>query len=132
MKKIQTLLIDDELALLHAIHFTLRRFGHEVTPVSDGTTAKQMLETAHAHNKPFDLLITDIQLPGMDGIEIIDVCRRLPVPTAILVITAYGTADLIKKLAIKGVRNILIKPFSMDDLIKQVKQVLHDKTQYME
>lgn len=129
MKKIRTLLVDDEQTLLHSLHFTLRRYGHEVTPVSEGITAKQVLETVHAHGTSFDLLITDIQLPGMDGIEIIDACKRLHARTSILVITAYGTADIIKKLAIKGVRNVLIKPFTTDELIKQVKQVLYDQKQ---
>jgi CheY-like chemotaxis protein len=127
MKKIRTLLVDDEQTLLHSLSFTLRRCGHEVTTAFDGLTAKSLLETAHAQNRPFDLLITDIQLPGIDGAEIIDECKRIAAPTAVVAITAYGTAGLVKRLEGKGVRNILFKPFTTDDLIKNVNEALNKK-----
>jgi DNA-binding response OmpR family regulator len=126
MKNIRTLIVEDEQHLLQSLGFTLRRHGHGVTLVNGGESARQVLQTAGKLEKPYDLLITDIQLPGITGLELIDECKRSAAAKVILVITAHGSADLRKKLALKGVNNILLKPFSMVELVKQVEKVLEN------
>jgi DNA-binding response OmpR family regulator len=128
MKKIRTLIVEDEQHLLQSLGFTLRRHGHEVTLVNGGESASQMLQTAGKLEKPYDLLITDIQLPGMTGLDLIDESRRTAAATAILVITAHGSVDIHRKLALKGVKHVLLKPFSMDELVKHVENVLENST----
>ncbi|HLI29199.1 MAG TPA: response regulator transcription factor [Chloroflexota bacterium] len=112
------LIVDDEPNLRHAVGYNLRREGFEVLEAADGETA---LECARAQRP--SLIILDLMLPGMDGL---DVCRRLRersnVP--ILMLTARDSeVDRVVGLEL-GADDYLAKPFSMRELVARVKAIL--------
>jgi two-component system alkaline phosphatase synthesis response regulator PhoP len=112
------LLVDDEPNLRHTVSYNLRREGHEVLAVADGESA---LATARA--QAVDLVILDLMLPGIDGLE---VCRRLRERSAvpILMLTARDSEiDRVVGLEM-GADDYLAKPFSMRELLARVKAVL--------
>ena len=112
------LVVEDEPALADAVGYALRGDGHEVEAVGDGESA---LSAAAA--QPFDLLVLDLMLPGVSGIE---VCRRLRGESAIpiLMLTARDT-EVDRVLGLEaGADDYVTKPFSMSELLARVRAIL--------
>ena len=112
------LVVEDEPALADAVGYALRGDGHEVEAVGDGESA---LTVAAA--QPFDLLVLDLMLPGVSGIE---VCRRLRGESAIpiLMLTARDT-EVDRVLGLEaGADDYVTKPFSMSELLARVRAML--------
>ena len=108
------LVVKDEPALADAVGYALRGDGHDVEAVADGEQA-----IAAAQERPFDLLVLDLMLPGVSGIE---VCRRLRGESAvpILMLTAR---DAVLGLE-AGADAYVTKPFSMSELLARVRAIL--------
>lgn len=115
------LAVDDEPDILELVSYNLKKEGYQVTAVADG---EQALNKAH-ELKP-DLIVLDLMLPGIDGLE---VCRRLKADPytaviAILMLTAKGSeADIVSGLEL-GADDYLVKPFSPRVLAARVKALL--------
>jgi len=113
------LIVDDDTRVINALRRTLAYEGYSVSVAANGEAA-----LAVARNKPPDLVILDLMLPGMDGLE---VCRRLRAAgdgIAILMLTARDTvADRVAGLEI-GADDYLVKPFALEELLARVKAVL--------
>jgi DNA-binding response OmpR family regulator len=112
------LIVDDEPNLRHTVGYNLRREGYEVVQAPDGEAA-----LAAAQSQPPDLVVLDLMLPGIDGLE---VCRRLRQRSAvpILMLTARDTEiDRVVGLEV-GADDYLAKPFSMRELMARVKAIL--------
>ncbi len=112
------LVVDDELALLETLTYNLKKQGYDVLTAADGLLA---LEIA-IKEKP-DLIILDLMLPGMDGLE---VCRmvRKEQNTPVLMLTARDDEiDRVVGLEV-GADDYLTKPFSMRELLARVKAML--------
>ncbi len=112
------LIVDDEPNLRHTVGYNLQREGYEVIQAADGEAA-----LAAAESQPPDLVVLDLMLPGIDGLE---VCRRLrqrsTVP--ILMLTARDTEiDRVVGLEV-GADDYLPKPFSMRELLARVRAIL--------
>ena len=116
------LLCDDELHILRAAEFKLKRAGLEVRCGSDGEEAWQLIQ----ENQP-DILVTDCQMPRLDGLGLIRRIRENPETThlPIVMLTAKGfelsRGDLEEEL---GIAAILAKPFSPRELLECVQEVL--------
>ena len=112
------LVVEDEAALADAVGYALRGDGHEVEAVADGESA-----LAAASGRAFDLLVLDLMLPGVSGIE---VCRRLRNESAIpiLMLTARD-AEVDRVLGLEaGADDYVTKPFSMSELLARVRAIL--------
>ena len=112
------LIVEDEPAIAEAVEYALKAEGFEVEAVDDGNDALEQART-----RPYDLLVLDLMLPGLSGIE---VCRRLreesPVP--ILMLTAKdGEVDRVLGLEV-GADDYVAKPFSMPELVARVRALL--------
>ena len=112
------LIVDDEPNIRHTVGYNLRREGYEVVEAADGEAA-----LAAAAAQPLDLVVLDLMLPGVDGLE---VCRRLRArgPVPILMLTARADeVDRVVGLEL-GADDYLVKPFSMRELLARVKAIL--------
>src|SRR5437764_12847750 len=112
------LIVDDEPNLRHTVGYNLRREGYDVVQAPDGEAALEA-----AQGQPPDLVVLDLMLPGIDGLE---VCRRLRQRSAvpILMLTARDTEiDRVVGLEV-GADDYLAKPFSMRELLARVKAIL--------
>ncbi len=112
------LVVDDESSLAQTVSYTLRREGFDVATAGDGRAA---LEAFRA--QPPDLIVLDLLLPGIDGLE---VCRRIRRVSAvpILMLTARGEeVDRIVGLEV-GADDYLAKPFSMRELVARIRALL--------
>lgn len=114
------LIAEDEPSLLKSLVFTLRRFHFQIVGIPDGIQAVEHL--INPKNEAYDLFITDIQLPGLSGFEVIDKMRAADVQIPILVITAYGDQKVLSEISRRNINGYLTKPFTMDDLLQRVLQ----------
>ncbi len=117
------LIVDDENRVISALRRTLAYEGYRISTAADGTRALELART-----KPPDLVILDLMLPGMDGLE---VCRRLREAgddVAVLMLTARDTVtDRVLGLE-TGADDYLIKPFALEELLARIKALLRRRT----
>lgn len=114
------LLVEDEINIASFIERGLREFGHEVSVVYDGNAGWELLQ-----NESFDLLILDIIMPGMNGLELCRMYRqRFGYHSPVVMLTALGTTDDIVKGLDAGADDYLVKPFSFQELEARIKALL--------
>jgi len=117
MKSKRILLVEDELAMRIGMQQTLRAEGYEVEALEDAEAALQQLRSVS-----FDLLITDVRLPGISGFELLDRAHELYPNMGIILITAYAEVELAVKAMRGGAYDFLCKPFSNDGLLIAVER----------
>ena len=119
MRRILT--VDDSSSVLQMVTFTLRKAGHEVVEAVDGKDG-----LGKATSGKFDLIITDLNMPKMDGIQMITAVRKLPgysfVP--ILMLTTESQAEKKDAGRKAGATGWIVKPFNADQLIATVQKLV--------
>jgi DNA-binding NtrC family response regulator len=113
------LLADDERSIAITLRDDLVEDGHKVTVVGDGKEALAELKA-----RPFDLLITDIRMPGMDGISLLKAARELDPPPEVIVITGHGTIESAVDAIRHGAHDYVLKPFLNEDLLRRVRTLV--------
>lgn len=114
------LLAEDDQSMRGFITKALERAGHSVTAEEDGLKA---LETLCKSCK-FDLLLTDIVMPGIDGIELAQKAAHLCPNMKVMFITGFAAVAMDAKQQKPRNARVLSKPFHLNDLVKQVDQLL--------
>ncbi len=117
------LVVEDEARLLYSLSFVLKRHGYIVTPVTDAESALKKMIVSDENG--FNLVISDMHLPGMSGLELIDKLHGMKNFTPFLMITAYKGKSIFDLLKKRGIENILQKPFSIAELMERISQALH-------
>ncbi len=123
------LVADDEPALVRTMSMVLRSENHRVTVVHDGREAIEALESAVRECDPFDLLVTDVQMPKMTGEELIDAVRARGITVRILVITGYGSKELVVRLMRKGCDEYIDKPFTGKEFLNRINDLFGRATE---
>ncbi len=118
MKSGSILIIDDEPLMRMSMVDALKVVGYEVQEASTGSEGLDCLQTT-----PFDLVITDLRLPGADGLQIVSKCKERWPDTEVIVITAHGSVDTAVDAMKSGAYDYITKPFSMDELLLSVERV---------
>lgn len=114
------LLVEDEVNIASFIERGLKEFGHTVSVAHDGNSGWELIR-----QEVFDLLIIDIIMPGMNGLELCRLYRRqygYLVP--VIMLTALGTTEDIVKGLDAGADDYLVKPFSFQELEARIKAIL--------
>ncbi len=122
------LLAEDEQYVRVSLSAILKKSGYEVTTVEDGREALEKIMAARHSSRPVDLLLTDIRMPGISGVELIDELERLNIMIPILVITGYGDKELIINLMRKGCADYIDKPFEPSELLERLPPIF-EKTE---
>ncbi|MER6328074.1 response regulator transcription factor [Streptomyces sp. NPDC001034] len=113
------LLAEDDRAIRHALERALTLEGYEVTAVADGVEA-----LAQAHKTPPDVLVLDVMMPGIDGLQVCRVLRAEGDRTPILMLTALvETADRIAGLD-AGADDYVVKPFDVEEVFARLRALL--------
>ena len=119
--KTSILLVDDSVSMREMVGFTLKGAGYEVSQAEDGVEALKF-----AQGNTVDLVITDINMPNMDGITLIKELRALPaykfIP--ILTLTTENSTEKKQQGKIAGATGWIVKPFDPDHLLSTVRRVL--------
>jgi DNA-binding response OmpR family regulator len=114
----RVLIIEDELRLARHIASALVEAGHNPTIVHDGETG-----IGEVQETPFDLVVLDVMLPGMDGFEVLQRIRALGISSRVIMLTARGEIDDRVTGLQLGADDYLAKPFAMQELIARVGAV---------
>ena len=114
---IRILLAEDDQVMREYLTRALERSGYAVTAVDRGTAALPLLETEH-----FDLLLTDIVMPEMDGIELAQRAGELASDMKVMFITGFAAVTLKAGKAMPNAR-VLSKPFHLRDLVLEVDRL---------
>ncbi len=112
------LIIDDEPVIVESLAYSLRRENYEVSIAENGPDALELFDKTHP-----DLVVLDLMLPGMDGLE---VCRRLRARSTVPIIMLTARSDEVDKiLGLEiGADDYLPKPFSFRELLARIRSVL--------
>jgi DNA-binding NtrC family response regulator len=112
------LLIDDEPLIRLSMTDALKAVGYEVQAAANGHEGLALLNQA-----VFDIVITDLRLPGADGLELLQVCKQRSPRTEVIVITAHGSVETAVEAMKRGAYDFITKPFSMDELLLIVERL---------
>ena len=117
MSRIRVLLVDDEEELVATIQERLELRGIVAEAVTTGHDALERIQQS-----PFDVVVVDLKMPGLDGIDTVDVIRTRRPEIQVLLITGHGSGHgELEEAANRGYR-ILLKPFRIDRLIEMIRE----------
>jgi DNA-binding NtrC family response regulator len=114
----RVLVADDEPKLGSLVTQMLELDGHVVVRAADGAEALARLPAGR-----FDLVVTDLRMPGVDGIAVLRAARALPAPPEVVLMTAHASAESAVEAMKAGAADYLTKPFSMDELRLRVRRL---------
>jgi len=121
------LVVDDEKIIRESMSFILKKEGFSVMEASNGKEAFQLLT-----EDTFDLIITDIEMPEMKGIDLLDKAMHISPQTSVMVITAYGSVETAISALRKGASDYILKPIDFDDLLLRIHRLLNYKKMSLE
>src|SRR5262245_17623387 len=113
------LIVDDEASLRETLSIMLRNEGYQVDVSEEAERALQILA-----EQVYDLVITDMAMPGMDGLELLKKIKQLAPDTEVMMMTAYGSTESAVEAMKKGAIDYLLKPFRNEDLKRSVRQTI--------
>ena len=117
--KPRVLLADDEVALREALGQVLAEEGLEVTMTGDGAEAFDLLQ-----KRDYDLLISDLRMPGLDGLSLLRKIREHDPNLSVILITAYGSVESAIEAMKLGAADYILKPLLHEDLLLKTRRVL--------
>ena len=119
MGKPHILIIDDEPLMRISIADALKAEGHQVKVAATGPEGVDFIK-----KEQFDIIISDLRLPGLDGLQVLQTCREVSPRTGVVVITAHGSVETAVEAMKIGAYDYITKPFSMDELLLIVKRLV--------
>ncbi len=126
----RVLVTDDNAAARDILSQMLLGFGMDVEVAESGATALRLLKQAAARQRPFQIVLMDWQMPGMDGLETAQQIRATPelqqMP-AVLMVTAYGREEVLRRAEQLGLQGVLIKPVTESTMFDTIADVIGDE-----
>jgi len=109
--KARILIVDDEKRMRRILQILLKSQGYEIKLAQDGDEAWGMFQQV-----PYDLVITDLKMPGIDGMELLGLINKQNTDVPVIVITAYGSVDSAVKAMKQGAYDYITKPFENEEI----------------
>ncbi|MBI2876189.1 MAG: sigma-54-dependent Fis family transcriptional regulator, partial [Candidatus Tectomicrobia bacterium] len=119
---IQILVIDDEAEMRRLLGKVLSKEGYAVQTSLSGTDALKRVERT-----PFDIVVTDLKMRGMDGIEVLRTIKRTSPETTVVLMTAFGSIDSAIQAMKEGAYHYITKPFKMEGLLILLRRALEER-----
>jgi two-component system OmpR family response regulator len=121
------LLVEDDLRARTLLTDILARAGHQATAVGNGEEALQLLSTHGAGGTAFSVVISDIRLGAIDGLQVLSFARQRPTPPAVILLTGYGSIETAVAALRAGAFDYLLKPFSPADFLECVGRAIEQQ-----
>lgn len=118
----RVLIVDDDVDLLQTLSRLLTRRGYEVVAAENGEAALQTVQEVSA-KQPFDVIISDVKMPKMDGIELLRQAKAAAPDTEMILLTGYGTIETAVSAMKNGAYDYLTKPPNPDELLLTLKRI---------
>jgi DNA-binding NtrC family response regulator len=123
MKDARILLVDDEVVFANNMSKLLTRRGYQIKAVNSGDEALRALM-----DNPFDVMVLDLKMPGMDGIATMQEMRKLGLFTEILILTGHGSIDTALEAIQLGAYDYVTKPVEIAELLSKIEAAFERKT----
>jgi len=121
------LVVDDEDIIRESLSFVLKKEGYYVQEAENGRAAyNKLLE------ETFDLVITDLEMPEMKGIELLEEIKKLNIQTSVVIITAFGSLDTAISALRNGASDYLLKPVEFDELLIKIRRLFEVRNLILE
>jgi two-component system response regulator PilR (NtrC family) len=117
------LVVDDELSMREFLNILLEKEGYEVTTASDASSAMDLIQ-----NQNFDLVISDIKMPGLGGLSLLEKIKEMNNSTPVIMITAYASPENAVIAMKNGAFDYITKPFKVDEIIRIIKSAITTAT----
>lgn len=116
------LVVDDEAVIREGLSRILEGSGYQVETAKSGIVAIPLLQ-----KQEFDLIITDLKMPGMSGFEVLDTVKTLQPGVPVIMITGFATVETAVEAMRRGTVDYLVKPFAPDQILEKVKLALEQR-----
>ncbi|MGZ3745305.1 MAG: sigma-54-dependent transcriptional regulator, partial [Pseudobdellovibrionaceae bacterium] len=120
--KSRILVVDDEESIREFLEIMLKKEGYEITLAEDGQKAKDLLA-----KKSFDMVISDLQMPHVTGIELLKHVKETAPEIVFMMITAFGTAETAVEAMKMGAYDYITKPFKIDEVRLNIHNALRSR-----
>ncbi|MGB9640282.1 MAG: sigma-54-dependent transcriptional regulator, partial [Anaerolineales bacterium] len=127
MSQVKILVIDDETGIREGTKRALSAQGYEVDTAENGEQGLELIK-----KNRYDLILLDVMMPGISGIELIEKIHQVDPETVCIIITGYATVEMAVRAIKEGAYDFLTKPFTVDDLLIVVNQGLERRRLSME
>ena len=117
-KNVRVLIVEDDEAMRGLLLETVNRLGYPATATEKAKEALSSIERGDT-----DLVMLDLKMPGVGGLELLKVIRRRQFPIPVIVVSGYISEDAAKALATTGVQGMVAKPFKKDRLAEELDRV---------
>lgn len=115
--KLRVLLVDDEVGFVDVLQKRMRKRELDVTTATSGTEGIQTLR-----NADFDVAVLDLKLEDMDGIEVLEIFKKMVPSMPVIMLTGHGSEQAARDGMAQGAFDYLLKPCDLDDLLAKVRQ----------
>src|SRR5215467_388226 len=105
------LIVEDEPKMQRLLELNLSEEGYTIRAAADAETA-----LSHLRQEKADIVVTDLKLPGMNGLEFLHEIKRMDASLPVILMTAFGTVETAVEAMKAGASDYVLKPFSMDEL----------------
>lgn len=116
------LVVDDERSMRDFLSIMLKKAGYDVTTAVDGEEADKIL-----HKDIFDLVITDLKMPKVDGLQVLKTVKELSPDTVVIVITAFASTETTVEAMKEGAYDYITKPFQNDEMKIRIRKALEKR-----
>jgi len=122
MRRIKILVIDDDESLRRVLEYNLAQEGYAVLTAASGEQGLELLKKESA-----DLVVTDVRMAGMDGLQVMEEVRKLDPSIQVIILTAFGTIEMAVEAMKAGAFHYISKPFNRDELKLTIRKALELK-----
>ena len=121
------LIVDDEKIIRESLSYILKKEAYDVEEAENGLAAHEMLL-----KNSYDLVVTDLEMPGMKGIELLEKIKQLNIQTSVIIITAFGSLNTAISALRNGASDYILKPVEFDEIILKIKKLFDVKNLLLE
>ena len=118
-EKGSVLIVDDNVDLCTTLSFILKDIGYVTFTANDGHRA-----IAHVTERAFDMILMDIKMPTMNGVETLRRIRMIRSDAAVVMMTAYTRDDLVQEALKEGAIDVVYKPFDVDKMLSLIEETI--------
>ncbi|MBI4574427.1 MAG: sigma-54-dependent Fis family transcriptional regulator, partial [candidate division NC10 bacterium] len=118
----RVLIVDDEDQMRELLTKVLEKNGYLMTAAADGAAALALLE-----REPVDLVLTDVRMPGLDGMEALRAIKEMNPEIVVIIMTAFGSIDQAVQAVKEGAYDYINKPFKIDEILLTIKKALEER-----
>lgn len=121
------LVVDDEMSFRFASRLAFRQVGFDVSEAVDGYEALKLIVSSLDSGNPYDMLLLDIQMPNMTGIELYNALKELGISIPVIFISGYADGAMIEDIEKRINGKLLQKPFESQQLVRLAESLLNEK-----